>query len=84
MYRKMDWKFPIICGGKSIVNVANSLTEVINFKRLVDNFRISFCPDTGVIRQDIHLYQDQDQAYINRVTTFTATGLSAEYYQGKF
>ena len=41
----MDWKFPTICGGKSMVDVANSLTEVINFNRLVDNFRISFSPD---------------------------------------
>ena len=85
-----------------MVNVANSLTEVINFKQLVDNFRISFCPDTGVIKQDIHLYQlfipmffncftiqmnddnaniyrgntYQGQASINRVITFTATGVS--------
>ena len=37
----------LICVLGSVVEIANLLTEVINFKWLVDNFRISFCPDTG-------------------------------------
>ena len=44
----MEWKYVT-----SAVEIANLLTEVIKFKWLVDDFRISFCPDTGV-KQNTH------------------------------
>ena len=42
---KPHW--PSLITSSAMVDVANSLTKVINFERLVENFRISFCPDTA-------------------------------------